>query len=121
MFWLAGDKMFYFRRDNSQIQQTPKPAAQLPWAEPLLAAHSEEVRQVLRRKKSIEKIKRDIFTLSPVTVGRAGRSAGAVGELHDGEEAEHLRGPAGVGEGLKSKSCLSIDGAKSIYFVVAWE
>ena len=95
--------MFYFRRDNSQIQQTPNPAAQLPWAEPLLAAHSDEVRQVLGRKenKLIEKIK--TISLSPVTVGRAGRSAGAVGELHNGEEAEHLRGPAGVGEGLKGK------------------
>ena len=60
-----------------------------------------------------EKIKKDIFNLSPVTVGRAGGRAGAVGELNDGEEAEDLRGPAGVGEGLKSKGCLSIDGAKS--------
>ena len=104
MFGLAGNKMFYFRRDNSQMQQTPKPAAQLPWAEPLLAAHSDEVRQVLRRRKEdklIEKIKKDIFTLSPVTVGRAGWCAGAVGELHDGEEAEDLWGPAGVGEPLK--------------------
>ena len=75
----------------------------MPWAEPLLAAHSDEVRQVLGRKenKLIEKIK--TISLSPVTVGRAGRGAGAVGELHDGEEAEHLRGPARVGEGLKGK------------------
>ena len=67
MFGLAGDKMFYFRRDNSQIQQTPKPAAQLPWAEPLLAAHSDEVRQVLRRRKEdklIERKSRETFTLS---------------------------------------------------------
>ena len=57
--------MFYFRRDNSQIQQTPKPAAQLPWAEPLLAAHSEEVRQVLKRRmedKLIERKSRETFS-----------------------------------------------------------
>ena len=29
------------------MQQTPKPAAQFPCAEPLLEEHSEEVRQVL--------------------------------------------------------------------------
>ena len=93
--------MFYFRRDNSQIQQTPNPAAQLPWAEPLLAAHSDEVRQVLGRKENtlIEKIK----TISPITVGGASGGAGAVGELDDGEEAEHLRGPTRVGKGLKGK------------------
>ena len=91
----------FISEDNSQIQQTPNPAAQLPWAEPLLAAHSDEVRQVLRRKenKLIEKIK----TLSPITVGGASGGAGAVGELDDGEEAEHLRGPARVGKGLKGK------------------
>ena len=40
---------------------------------------------------------------SPIAVGGAGGGAGAVGELDDGEEAEHLRGPARVGEGLKGK------------------
>ena len=94
----------FISKDNSQIQQTPKPAAQLPWAEPLLAAHSDEVRQVLRRKenKLIEKKLKPLHS-SPITVGGAGGGAGAVGELDDGEEAEHLRGPARVGEGLKGK------------------
>ena len=32
---------------NLHMQQTPNPAAQLPWAEPLLAEHSEEVKHVL--------------------------------------------------------------------------
>ena len=29
------------------MQQTPNPAAQFPWAEPLLAEHSDEVKHVL--------------------------------------------------------------------------
>ena len=34
--------------ETENMQQTPNPAAQFPWAEPLLAEHSEDVRQVLR-------------------------------------------------------------------------
>ena len=30
--------------ETENMQQTPNPAAQLPWAEPLLAEHSEDVR-----------------------------------------------------------------------------
>ena len=33
--------------DNLQIQHTPNPAAQLPWAAPPLAEHSDDVKQVL--------------------------------------------------------------------------
>ena len=33
--------------ENLQIQHTPNPAAQLPWAAPPLAEHSDDVKQVL--------------------------------------------------------------------------
>ena len=81
--------------ETENMQQTPNPAAQLPWAEPLLAEHSEDVRQVLERSDCTDWLARG--HLLPIAVGGAGGGAGRVGELDDAEEAEDLGGPGGAG------------------------
>ena len=81
--------------ETENMQQTPNPAAQFPWAEPLLAEHSEDVRQVLESWDCTDWLARG--HLLPIAVGGAGGGAGRVGELHDAEEAEDLGGPGGAG------------------------